>query len=175
MTTTPSDDTRGPVAHARATLEAGVTTLRDLGTEGAFEGDVDLKKAIDAGVVPGPRVIPTTRAIVAVGAYGPSRSAWANDPPQGAQEASGVEGVTRAVRDQVGRGAEWIKVYADFGWGPGGTVSPTFTQDELDQLVRAATDAGASCCQRTDRGTRTCLRTASEVLRCLQSCRRPMP
>ena len=130
------------VAHARATLEAGVTTLRDLGTEGAFEGDVDLKKAIDAGVVPGPRVIPTTRAIVAVGSYGPSRTAWANEPPQGAQEASGVEGVTRAVRDQAGRGAEWIKVYADFGWGPGGSVSPTFTQEELDQLVRAATDAG---------------------------------
>ena len=130
------------VAHARATLDAGVTTLRDLGTEGAFAGDVDLKKAIDDGVVPGPRMITVTRAIVATGAYGPHRADYANDPPQGAQEASGIEGVTRVVREQVSRGADWIKVYADFGWGPGGEMLPTFTQAELDQLVRVANGAG---------------------------------
>lgn len=130
------------VAHARATLEAGITTERDLGTEGGFAGDVELKHAIEAGVVPGPRLITTTRAIVATGAYGPSRTDYANDVPQGAQEASGVEGVTRVVREQVGHGADWIKVYADYGWGPGGRTLPTFTQPELDQLVRVANGAG---------------------------------
>lgn len=130
------------VAHARATLEAGITTERDLGTEGCFAGDVELKHAIEAGVVPGPRLITTTRAIVATGAYGPGRTDYANDVPQGAQEASGVEGVTRVVREQVSHGADWIKVYADFGWGPGGRTLPTFTQPELDQLVRVADGAG---------------------------------
>lgn len=130
------------VAHARATLEAGVTTLRDLGTEGAFAGDVDLKKAIENGVVPGPRILTTTRAIVATGAYGPHRTDYANDPPQGAQEASGLEGVTRVVREQVSHGADWIKVYADFGWGRKGETLPTFTQEELDRLVRVANGAG---------------------------------
>lgn len=130
------------VAHARATLEAGITTERDLGTEGAFAGDVALQKAIEDGVVPGPRLITTTRAIVATGAYGPSRRDYANDVPQGAQEASGIEGVTRVVREQVGQGADWIKVYADFGWGPAGETLPTFTQPELDQLVRVANGAG---------------------------------
>ena len=130
------------VAHARATLEAGITTERDLGTEGCFAGDVELKHAIDNGVVPGPRLITTTRAIVATGAYGPSRTDYANDVPQGAQEASGIEGVTRVVREQVGHGADWIKVYADYGWGPSGRTLPTFTQDELDQLVKVANGAG---------------------------------
>ncbi|MEY4374996.1 MAG: hypothetical protein RL760_1163 [Candidatus Eisenbacteria bacterium] len=130
------------VAHARATLEAGITTERDLGTEGCFAGDVELKHAIDNGVVPGPRLITTTRAIVATGAYGPARTDYANDVPQGAQEASGIEGVTRVVREQVGHGADWIKVYADYGWGPSGRTLPTFTQDELDQLVKVANGAG---------------------------------
>lgn len=130
------------VAHARATLEAGITTERDLGTEGCFAGDVELKRAIDRGVVPGPRLITTTRAIVATGAYGPSRTDYANEVPQGAQEASGLEGVTRVVREQVSHGADWIKVYADFGWGPGGSTLPTFTQPELDQLVKVAAGAG---------------------------------
>lgn len=130
------------VAHARATLEAGVTTLRDLGTEGAGAADVELKRAIELGVVPGPRILTTTRAIVATGAYGPSRADYAHDPPQGAQEASGPEEVTRVVREQIGRGADWIKVYADFGYGPQGAIRPTFSQGELDQLVRTASDAG---------------------------------
>lgn len=130
------------VAHAAATLRAGVTTTRDLGTEGAANYDVQLKRAIDRGIVPGPRVLTTTRAIVATGAYAPSRSRYAFDVPQGAEEADGVQGVVRAVRSQVGQGADWIKVYADFGWGPDGEVRPTFTEEELRELVQAARDAG---------------------------------
>ena len=130
------------IAHARATLEAGVTTERDLGTEGMSNNDVQLKRAIDRGVVPGPRLIVVTRAIVATGAYGPLRWRYSFDPGQGAEEASGVEGVTRAVRNQVGQGADWIKVYADYNWGPGGEDRQTFTQDELNALVIAAKDAG---------------------------------
>jgi imidazolonepropionase-like amidohydrolase len=130
------------VAHAAATLRAGVTTERDLGTEGAQDYDVQLKHAIDQGVVPGPRLLVVTRAIVATGSYGPQRSRYAFDPPQGAEEASGAEEIARIVRSQVGHGADWIKVYADYGWGPGGAQRPTFTQDELRVLVETARAAG---------------------------------
>jgi imidazolonepropionase-like amidohydrolase len=130
------------VAHAEATLRAGITTERDLGTEGALDNDVQLRRAIDQGIVPGPRLVVVTRAIVATGAYGPSRSRYAFDPPQGAEEASGDADITRVVRSQVGRGADWIKVYADYGWGPGGEMRPTFSQHELEVLVATARDAG---------------------------------
>jgi len=130
------------VAHARATLTAGVTSERDLGTEGALDNDVQLRRAIDQGIVPGPRLLVVTRAIVATGSYAPSRSRYAFDPPQGAEEADGDEAITRVVRSQVGRGADWIKVYADYGWGPGGELRPTFSQHELDALVAAASAAG---------------------------------
>jgi imidazolonepropionase-like amidohydrolase len=130
------------VAHARATLEAGITTERDLGTEGASNYDVQLKQAITRGVVPGPRLIVVTRAIVATGAYGPSRASYAFDPPQGAEEATGVEGIARAVRNQVGQGADWIKVYADYRWGPHGEALPTFSEEELRALVATANGAG---------------------------------
>ena len=130
------------VAHARVTLEAGVTTERDLGSEGAFDMDVQLRRAIDKGIVPGPRLITTTRAIVATGSYAPSRRNYAFDPPQGAAEADGAEGIAREVRRQVGQGADWIKVYADFRWGPGGEALPTFTQEELRVLVETARGAG---------------------------------
>ncbi len=130
------------VAHARTTLLAGITTTRDLGTEGAENYDVQLRRAVDAGVVPGPRIIAVTRAIVATGSYGPRRSGYAFDPPQGAEEASGVAEITQAVRHQIGQGADWIKVYADYSWGPGGAARPTFTVEELKALVAAATDSG---------------------------------
>ena len=130
------------VAHARATLDAGVTTVRDLGTEGAHDADVQLKRAIERGVVPGPRVLTTTRAIVATGSYAPHRTNYAFEPPQGAEEASGPEEIARVVRSQVGHGADWIKVYADFRWGPRGETLPTFSQDELDVLVRTAHGSG---------------------------------
>jgi imidazolonepropionase-like amidohydrolase len=130
------------VASAAATLRAGITTERDLGTEGAFNYDVQLKHAIDEGIVPGPRLIPVTRAIVATGSYGPRRSDYSFEPLQGAEEASGPEEVARVVRSQIGHGAEWIKVYADYRWGPGGEARPTFSQEELNTLVATAKASG---------------------------------
>ena len=130
------------VAHARATLEAGITTTRDLGTEGALDGDVQLERAINRGIVPGPRILAVTRAIVATGAYGPRRSDYAIDPPQGAEEASGSEEIVRVVRSQIGHGADWIKVYADYRWGPHGDARPTFTLEELRTLVETAHGSG---------------------------------
>ncbi len=128
-------------AHARVTLQAGFTTVRDLGTEGAGYGDVGLKKAIEQGIVPGPRMIVVTRAIVATGSYGPKLSPDL-DLPQGAQEASRVDGIVRAVREQIGKGADWIKLYADYHWGPGEPARPTFSQEEMNAAVKAARDAG---------------------------------
>jgi imidazolonepropionase-like amidohydrolase len=130
------------VAHAAATLRAGITVERDLGTEGALNFDVQLKRAIDLGVVPGPRLITVTRAIVATGSYGPRRADYAIDPPQGAEEATGAEGVARAVRNQIGNGADWIKVYADYSWGPRGEAEPTFSLEELRVLVETARGSG---------------------------------
>ncbi|MEW5929462.1 MAG: amidohydrolase family protein [Gemmatimonadota bacterium] len=128
-------------AHARAALLAGFTTTRDLGTEGAGWADVGLKQAIEQGIVPGPRMLISTRAIVATGSYGPKGAAeW--DLPQGAEEASGVEGVVRAVRAQVGRGADWVKLYADYRWGPDEPARPTFSLEELRAAVEAARSAG---------------------------------
>jgi len=130
------------VAHAAATLRAGVTTMRDLGTEGAFDYDVQLKHAIERGVVPGPRLLTVTRAIVATGSYGPRRSDYSFEPLQGAEEATGAEDIARVVRSQVSHGADWIKVYADYRWGPNGEALPTFTQEELLVLVQTARGAG---------------------------------
>src|SRR5206468_6856997 len=130
------------VAHARATLEAGITSTRDLGTEGAFDGDVQLKRAIERGLVPGPRILTTTRAIVATGSYGPSRARYAFDPPQGAEEASGAEEIARVVRSQIGHGADCVKLYADYRWGPAGEARPTFSLDELRTLVETAHGGG---------------------------------
>jgi imidazolonepropionase-like amidohydrolase len=130
------------VASAAATLRAGVTTERDLGTEGAFNYDVQLKRAIDEGIVSGPRLIAVTRAIVATGSYGPRRSDYSFEPLQGAEEASGVEEVARVVRSQIGQGAAWIKVYADYRWAPNGEARPTFSQEELNTLVETARGSG---------------------------------
>jgi imidazolonepropionase-like amidohydrolase len=127
--------------HARQTLEAGFTTLRDLGTEGAGYADVGIKQSIDKGLIPGPRLLVTTRAIVATGSYAPSGFApeWA--VPQGAEEAD-ASNLARVVRDQIGKGADWIKVYADYRWGPGGQARPTFSEDELKLIVETARSAG---------------------------------
>jgi len=128
--------------HARNTLLAGFTTVRDLGTEGAGYSDVGLKRAIDQGIIPGPRMIVVTRAIVATGTYGPKHPTPDIDLPQGAEEADGMEGLTRVVRDQIGRGADWIKVYADYRWGPNGESRPTFTVEELTHIVDIARSSG---------------------------------
>lgn len=128
--------------HARRTLWAGFTTLRDLGTEGAGYADVGIKQAIEQRIIPGPRVITTTRAIVARGSYAPKGFDPRYEIPQGAEEASGEAEIERVVRDQVARGADWIKVYADYTWGPTGQARPTFSLEELKRLVATARDAG---------------------------------
>jgi imidazolonepropionase-like amidohydrolase len=128
--------------HARDTLLAGFTTMRDLGTEGAGDADVGMKQAIDQGIVIGPRLIVVTRAIVATGSYGPKGFAPHVRVPQGADEASGTEALRRVVREQVGRGADWIKVYADYYWGPEHEARPTFSLEELKVIVETARDAG---------------------------------
>jgi imidazolonepropionase-like amidohydrolase len=130
------------VNHLRATLDAGFTTLRDLGTEGAADADVGLKQAVERGIVPGPRLFVATRAIVATGSYGPKGFDPRWDVPQGAQEADGVEGMTHAVREQIGHGADWIKLYADYRWGPNGEARPTFSEDELRAAVETARSSG---------------------------------
>ena len=126
--------------HARETLRAGFTTVRDLGTEGAAYADVGLKRAIAQGIIPGPRMIVTTRAIVATGSYGPHFTGDA-ELPQGAEEAD-ASNLVRVVRDQIGHGADWIKVYADYRWGPNGESRPTFTLDELKLIVEVARTSG---------------------------------
>jgi imidazolonepropionase-like amidohydrolase len=130
------------VNHARRTLEAGFTTVRDLGTEGAAEADVGLKQAIEQEIVPGPRMLVVTRAIVATGSYGPRGfdSRW--DVPQGAEEASGLDELTRVVRSQIAKGADWIKVYADYRWGASGEARPTFSLEELTRIVETARSSG---------------------------------
>ena len=132
------------VNHAKATLLAGFTTMRDLGTEGAGYADVGLKAAINQGIIPGPRLIVTTRAIVGLGEYAPKGfSTDITDAiPQGGEEVSGPESIGRVVRDQIKHGADWIKVYADYRWGPNGEVRPGFTQDELNLIVNIANSSG---------------------------------
>jgi len=128
--------------HLRNTLLAGFTTIRDLGTEGAGYADVGLKQAVQQGIIPGPRMVVVTRAIVATGSYGPKGYASEWTVPQGAEEADGADGLTRVVREQIGKGADWIKVYADYRWGAGGTAHATFTLDELKLAVEVAKSAG---------------------------------
>lgn len=130
------------VVNAERTLQAGFTTERDLGTEGAGFADVGLEEAIDEGIVPGPRLMVATKAIVARGAYGPKGYEPGLPVPQGAQEVAGVDEMIRAVRDQVAAGADIIKFYADYHWGKGEPSRPTLSQAELDAGVAAAHDAG---------------------------------
>jgi len=130
------------VAQARATLMAGFTSERDLGTEGAGYADVGLKKAIDQGIVPGPRLLVATRAIVALGAYGLKGFEPGVEIPQGAQEVSGVDDIVRAVRSQIAAGADVVKFYADYRWGPGEPSRATLSAAELKAGTEAAHDAG---------------------------------
>jgi imidazolonepropionase-like amidohydrolase len=130
------------VVQAERTLDAGFTTERDLGTEGAGFADAGLKQAIDKGIVPGPRLLVATKAIVARGAYGPKGFEPGVAIPQGAQEVAGVDEIVRAVRDQVAGGADIVKFYADYHWGKGEPSRPTLSQAELNAGVAAAHDAG---------------------------------
>ena len=132
------------VNHAKATLMAGFTTVRDLGTEGAGYADVGLKMAIAQGIIPGPRMYVVTKAIVSTGEYGPKgfTTEYADLIPQGAEEADGADAISRVVRDQMKHGADWIKIYADYGYGPNGETRPGFTQEEMNLIVSVANTAG---------------------------------
>ncbi len=130
------------VAQARATLLAGFTSERDLGTEGAGFADVGLKQAIDQGIVPGPRLLVATRAIVAEGAYGPKGFEPGVKVPQGAQEVSGVDDIVRAARDQIAAGADIVKMYADYHYLPKEPSRATLTEAELAAATATAHDAG---------------------------------
>ncbi len=127
--------------HLRSILRSGFTTIRDLGTEGAGYADVGLKQAIEQQIIPGPRMLVVTRAIVATGSYGPKGFAPEFHIPQGAEEADGVDSLTRVVRDQIGKGADCIKVYADAAMG-GATIRPSFSLEELKLIVETARSAG---------------------------------
>lgn len=130
------------VANAKATLLAGFTSERDLGTEGAGYADVGLKAAIDQGIVPGPRLSVATRAIVALGAYGPKGFEPGVPVPQGAEEVSGVDQIVAGVRRQIAAGADWVKLYADYRWRPGEDSRATLSLAEMVAAVEAAHDAG---------------------------------
>ena len=142
LTESRAERTARAVEHAKATLMAGFTTVRDLGTEGAGYDDVGLKAAIEKGVILGPRMLVATRAIVATGSYGPKSAVTEAVIPKGAEEADGMEGITRAVRSQIGHGADVVKLYADYRWGLNETAAPTFTLEELKKAVEVASSSG---------------------------------
>ena len=127
--------------HARNTLMAGFTTVRDLGTEGASYADAGLKQAINQGIIPGPRYLIASKAIVATGSYAPARPSYAYETPIGADEADGTN-LQRVVRDQIGQGADWIKLYGDYRWGPNGEARPTFSANEMKLAYETAHDSG---------------------------------
>jgi imidazolonepropionase-like amidohydrolase len=154
------------VNHLKATLMAGFTTVRDLGTEGAGYADVELKLAVNQGIVPGPRVLASTRAIVATGSYAPKGFALEWHVPQGAEEADGVDSLTRVVRDQIGHGADWIKLYGDYRWGAGPGARPTFSLDEMKLAVETAKSAGVPVAVHTStvEGMRRAILAGAETI-----------
>ena len=128
--------------HARKTLLAGFTSVRDLGTEGADYDDVGLKTAIEKGIIIGPRMFVAGRALVATGSYGPKGFHSEINVPQGAEEADGVDNLTKSVRTQIGKGADVIKIYADYRWGLMKDAQPTFLQEEIELMVKVAQSSG---------------------------------
>lgn len=128
--------------HVENSLLAGVTTMRDLGAEGAGYSDVYIKKTINEGIIIGPRLLVAGPAIVATGAYGPKGFHDGVQVPLGAEEASGND-VIKTVRRQLGNGADLIKIYADYRWKPGAVSQPTFTLDEIKLMVEVAESAGS--------------------------------
>lgn len=137
-----AERTARAVNHAKATLLAGFTTVRDLGTEGAMYDDVGLKKAIEKKVIPGPRMIVSTRAIVATGTYAPRPASPDVEYPQGAEEVAGLDEMTKVIRSQISHGADFIKLYADYQYGPNGQTQPTFSDIELAWAVNLTNTSG---------------------------------
>jgi imidazolonepropionase-like amidohydrolase len=151
--------------HLRDTLMAGFTTIRDLGTEGAGYADVGLKQAVNQGIIPGPRMLVVTRAIVATGTYGPKGFVPEWTVPQGAEETSGQD-IIRVVRDQISRGADWIKLYGDYRWGPHNGSHPTFSLEEMKWAVETAKDAGVPVAVHTStpEGMRRAILAGAETI-----------
>ena len=154
------------VNHLHATLMAGFTTTRDLGTEGAGYADVELKQAVNQGIIPGPRLLASTRAIVATGSYAPKGYALEWHVPQGAEEADGVDNLIRVVRDQIGHGADWIKLYGDYRWGPLPGSHPTFSAEEMKLAVETAKSAGVPVAVHTStpEGMRRAILAGAETI-----------
>jgi imidazolonepropionase-like amidohydrolase len=152
--------------HLRDTLMAGFTTIRDLGTEGAGYADVELKQAVNQGIIPGPRMLVSTRAIVATGTYGPKGFVPEWTVPQGAEEADGVDSLIKVVRDQIGRGADWIKLYGDYRWGPHAGSHPTFSLEEMKLAVETAKSAGVPVAVHTStvEGMRRAILAGAETI-----------
>ncbi len=125
---------------AKIALESGFTTIRDLETEGALYADVDVKKAINNHVIPGPRMFVATRSINTVGHYAITGKDynWQLDWPKGVQEINGADEARKAVREQLAHGADWIKIYADRGYYklPDGSYRsrPNFTTEEITAI-----------------------------------------
>jgi len=130
------------VNHVNASLQAGVTTMRDLGSEGAGYADVGVRDSINKGVIPGPRLLVAGKALVATGSYGPKGFHEGVDVPLGAEVADGQVDLIRVVRSQLGRNIDFVKVYADYRWGPNGTAAPTFTQAEIETIVEVTNSSG---------------------------------
>lgn len=132
------------VKHVHDTLMAGFTALRDLGTEGAGYADVDVQRAINEGLIPGPHLFVATRATIAAHCYGPGPEGFRTDLnlPQGGIPVSGVPAMIDAVRDQAGHGADWIKIYADYHCGKSKGSMPTFSEEELKAGVDTAHSLG---------------------------------
>jgi imidazolonepropionase-like amidohydrolase len=128
--------------HAEKTLLAGFTTVRDLGTEGADFDDVGLKAAIEKGIIKGPRMIVATRALIATGSYAPKGFSPDIMVPQGAEEADGHDNLIQAVRRQIGKGADVLKIYADYRWGLRSDAQPTYSIDEIKLIVETAKSSG---------------------------------
>lgn len=126
---------------ATKNLYAGFTTIRDLGSEGAGYADVGIKRSIELGIIDGPRMLVAGRAIVATGSYGPKGFHPDFEVPLGAEPAD-AHNLPTVVRDQIGKGADFIKVYADYRWGPNGEARPTFSIDELKLIVETAASSG---------------------------------
>ena len=137
-----STRTARATVHAQKTLLAGFTTVRDLGTEGAEYDDFGLKQAINQGIIVGPRMIIATRAIIATGSYAPKGFSSDIEVPQGAEEADGHDALIKAVRRQIGKGADVIKIYADYRWGLMAEARPTFSVEEIKLMVETAQSSG---------------------------------
>ncbi|MDZ7289989.1 MAG: amidohydrolase family protein [candidate division KSB1 bacterium] len=127
------------VAAVRNALMNGITAMRDVETEGAMYADVDVKKAINNGIIPGPRLWVSTRAMAPTGAYGPTGYSWELHLPKGVQIVDGPEECRKAVREQIANGADWIKIYCDRRYyidKDGGLSSQSnWTPDELKAIV----------------------------------------